>query len=411
MNQIDGVVTGQGGAVPPAGGGAVPGWLNGISLNGLFSDNGWEKWLILLVLIVAGVTAGRVVSALLRRAALKKSEGKEAFRQSLADSAAGPLNLALITGGLAMGLLQLRLSEHLLSFVHGTITLLIYVVAFWFAFNLVSLVELALKRFASRAETRLHTMVVPLIRRSLRIFVVIVGGLIILNNVFGQNVGAWLAGLGIVGLGVSLAAQDSLKNLFGSITILLDHPFRPGERIVFSGFDGPVEEIGFRSIKIRTLTGHLVTIPNSKVVSEAVENIGARPYIRHVMTVTITYDTPAEKVQEAVDIVKRLFEEKGLKEPIHGRVGADEFPPRVYFSGYGDWALRLMILYWHFPPVYWDYMEHAQRFNLRLLQEFNRAGISFAFPSETVFLAGDLKSRLAAAPPAPAHGRARPRRR
>ena len=366
---------------------ALPGWVSGFSLDGLLTDNGWARWLILLALIAVGVAAGKVASALLRRVAQRPAEKGRGFRQHLADGAAGPTNLAFITAGLAAGLLQLQLPPHLLAFVNGTLTLLAYVAGFWLAFNLVSLIELALKRFAARAETRLHTMVVPLIRKSLRIFVVIVGALIILNNVFGQNVGTWLAGLGIVGLAVSLAAQDSLKNLFGSITILLDRPFRPGDRIVFAGFDGPVEEIGFRSIKIRTLTGHLVIVPNSKVVNEAVENIGARPYIRRLATITITYDTPVEKVRRAVDIVKGLFEEDGLRGPIHGRVGGDELPPRVYFSGYGDWALELTVLYWYIPASYWDFMEHAERFNLRLLEEFNHAGIKFAFPSETVFLA------------------------
>jgi MscS family membrane protein len=401
MSAVSASVRSPGGLSHAASATALPSWLSGLSLEGLLANNGWMSRLVLLACIAVGVTAGRVASALLRRAAGAPAEKASGFRQYLADSTAGRANLALTTAGLAAGLLQLHLPQHLLPFVNGTLTLLAYIAGFWLAFNLVSLVELALKRFAARAETRLHTMVVPLIRKSLRIFVVIVGALIILNNVFGQNVGTWLAGLGIAGLAVSLAAQDSLKNLFGSITILLDRPFRPGDRIVFAGFDGPVEEIGFRSIKIRTLTGHLVTVPNSKVVNEAVENIGARPYIRRLATITITYDTPLNKVRQAVDIVKGIFEEQDLRAPIHGHVGKDEFPPRVYFSGYGDWALQVTIMYWYFPAQYWDYMEHAERFNLRLLEEFNRAGISFAFPSETVFLAGDGRDGL------PVEGRAR----
>jgi len=148
-------------------------------------------------------------------------------------------------------------------------------------------------------------------------------------------------------------------------------------------------------VKVRTLDGHLVTVPNSKVVNEAVENIGARPNIRRVMTVTIPYDTPAEKVRTALEIVKALFEEDGLRGPIHVDIGTDQYPPRVYFSDYGDWALKLTVIYWYAPASsYWDYMEHAERFNLRLLQEFNRAGIDFAFPSQTLFLASDSKRRL-----------------
>jgi MscS family membrane protein len=396
MNNLGGAVAAPGAAAPATPGSALHlhSLFSGISLGDLFSANSWVAWLTLLAMILLGVTAGRIASALLRKAAARSARNERGFREHLADGAAGPVNLALITVGLAIGLSQLDLSERLRALVNSSVTLLVYIIIFWYAFNLVSLVELALQRFAARSDTGLHTLVVPLIRKSLRIFVVIVGALIIMNNVFGQNVGTWLAGLGIAGLAVSLAAQDSLKNLFGSITILLDRPFRPGDRIVFSGFDGPVEEIGFRSIKIRTLTGHLVTVPNSKVVSEAVENISARPHIRRLSTFTITYDTPAPKVRQALEIVEGLFEEEGLREPIHGSIGQEQFPPRVYFSDYGDWALQITVIYWYFPPSYWDYMEHAQRFNLRLLEEFNRAGIDFAFPSQTVFLAGDAKRRL-----------------
>ena len=365
------------------------------SLGGLFTRYNWTEWAVLLVLLALGVTAGRVISALLRRAAVASARRGQALRRHLAESASGPVNLALITVGLALGLSQLTLSQHLRAIVNSGLTLLVYVVGFWFAFNLVSLVEYGLKSIAARADARLHSLLAPLIRKTLRIFVVIVGALIILNNVFGQNVGTWLAGLGIAGLAVSLAAQDSLRNLFGSITILLDRPFRPGDLISFSGFLGGVEEVGFRSVKVRTLDGHLVTVPNSKLVNEVVENIGARPNIRRVMTVTITYDTPPEKVRMALEIVKGLFQEDGLREPIHVDMGTDQYPPRAYFSDYGDWALKLTVIYWYAPASnYWDYMEHAERFNLRLLEEFNRVGIDFAFPSQTLFLASDSKRGL-----------------
>ena len=365
------------------------------SLGGLFTRYNWTEWAVLLVLLALGVTAGRVISALLRRAAVASARRGQALRRHLAESASGPVNLALITVGLALGLSQLTLSQHLRAIVNSGLTLLVYVVGFWFAFNLVSLVEYGLKSIAARADARLHSLLAPLIRKTLRIFVVIVGALIILNNVFGQNVGTWLAGLGIAGLAVSLAAQDSLRNLFGSITILLDRPFRPGDLISFSGFLGGVEEVGFRSVKVRTLDGHLVTVPNSKLVNEVVENIGARPNIRRVMTVTITYDTPPEKVRMALEIVKGLFQEDGLREPIHVDMGTDRYPPRAYFSDYGDWALKLTVIYWYAPASnYWDYMEHAERFNLRLLEEFNRVGIDFAFPSQTLFLASDSKRGL-----------------
>ena len=130
------------------------------------------------------------------------------------------------------------------------VLLLLYTVsAFWYAFNLVGVLEVALKKIAAPLDTTLDDDLVPVIRKALRIFIVVVGALFVLQNVFERDIGAWLAGLGIAGLAVSLAAQDSLKNLFGSITILFDRPFAAGQRIRFHGFEGVVEEIGFRSTK------------------------------------------------------------------------------------------------------------------------------------------------------------------
>src|SRR5690606_23160639 len=132
----------------------------------------------------------------------------------------------------------------------------LYIIAIgWFIYNLVDLVDIALRRLTAKTASKLDDMIAPLIRKALRIFVVVIFVLFVAENVFGADITAWLAGLGIAGLAVSLSAQDSIKNLFGSITILLDKPFPVGDRIIFNGTDGFIEEIGFRSTRIRTFGG------------------------------------------------------------------------------------------------------------------------------------------------------------
>jgi MscS family membrane protein len=143
-----------------------------------------------------------------------------------------------------------------------------------------------------------------------RIIVIIFGAIYLVRAISGKPLSALLAGLGIGGLAVALAAQDTLKNFFGSIMIMLDKPFTVGQRVTFGGYDGTVEEIGFRSTRVRTLTGHVVTIPNEKIATDSVENIARRPSIRRLTNITITYDTPLDKVQKAVTITKawtRIF--------------------------------------------------------------------------------------------------------
>ncbi len=372
------------------------GFLDHLELGRVFLDNSWTNWILLGVAIFFGLLIGKIVAAMLGRSAERfRVRGWTVWSDMLQDLAS-PAKLAMLTVGLHVGLVFVDLdrSEHLAG-LRDKVTLLLYSIAvFWYAFNLVSVIDLFLRRFAATTESDLDDQLAPLIRKTLRVVIVIIGVMFVVDSVFGQDIGALLAGLGIAGLAVSLAAQDSLKNLFGSITILLDRPFHVGERIAYSGFDGIIEEIGFRSTKMRTLTGHLVTIPNSNIVNDPVENIGRRPSIRRTMNVTITYDTPREKIEQAVQILRDLLEEEGLREPIHATINGNEYPPRVYFNDYKADSLNIIVIYWFAPPAYWDYLDHAQRFNLRLFEEFEKAGIEFAFPTQTLYLAGDSKREL-----------------
>jgi len=219
-------------------------------------------------------------------------------------------------------------------------------------------------------------------------------GLIYVTHALEMELAPLLASFGLAGLAVSFAAQDTIKNLFGGVTIFLDRPFKIGECILFGGYDEVVEEIGFRTTKIRTLKCHLVTIPTANITSDAVENVGRRPYIRRVMNVTITYDTPREKIEQGVEILRAILDEDGIREPIRPVVGGNEFPPRVYFNDYNAESLNIFMIYWFAPPAYWDYLEHAHKVNLRIFEEFEKAGIEFAFPTQTLYLAGAPRRKL-----------------
>ena len=264
--------------------------------------------------------------------------------------------------------------------IAGTVALI------WFLYGLVMLLDARLKRWAISTTSDIDDIIVPLVGKTLRVFIVIVGGMVVLKNLTGIEIGPLLASLGIGGLAVALAAKDSIANFFGTLTILFDKPFQVGERIVIDSYDGVVESVGFRSSRIRTLTGHLVTIPNEKLINSTVENIGKRPHIRWLTNIGITYDTPPEKVAEAVSILETILADHEGQHPDH--------PPRVFFNGFNDWSLNLMVVLWYHPPDYWDYQVFQQRTCLEILRRFQDAGIDFAFPSQTVYAAGDDKRRL-----------------
>ncbi|MCD6365617.1 MAG: mechanosensitive ion channel family protein [Planctomycetes bacterium] len=252
----------------------------------------------------------------------------------------------------------------------------------WLVFRLVDVLEVFLRKIASKTDTMLDDQLVPLIRKTMRVFVVIVSALYIAKVIFHWNIGALMAGLGIGGLAFALAAKDTLANLFGSITIFVDRPFLMGERVRIKDNDGTIETVGFRSTRIRLLNGHLVTIPNSVVANEVIENIGRRPYLKRVLNVTVTYDTPPEKLQRGIEIIREMLDAR--KDSFD-----EKNPARVFFSDFNAESLNILVYYWFVPPDWWDYLQFNHDFNTELLRRFNEEGIEFAFPTQTIYVKQD----------------------
>jgi len=191
---------------------------------------------------------------------------------------------------------------------------------------------------------------------------------------------------GALAIGVGFGSQALINNFIGGLIMLAERPVRLGERINFGKYEGVVEDVGFRCTKLRTLTDHLVTIPNSILVNESIENIARRRTIRRKMDVTITYDTPREKVAAAVQAIRDILEEKDIRERIHPIVGFEELTPRVFFNDFNAESLNILVVYWYAPTDWWAYLEHCERVNYRIMEEFARLGVEFAFPSRTVYL-------------------------
>ncbi|MBP7275550.1 MAG: mechanosensitive ion channel family protein [Kiritimatiellae bacterium] len=249
------------------------------------------------------------------------------------------------------------------------------------SYVLVDAVEAGIQRRWHAGGSEMDRMLGPLVRKSIRITIVVLVVVQVAQILSGSSVTSLLAGLGVGGLAVALAAQDTIKNFFGSLVLLADKPFEIGQRVVVDGHDGTVESVGFRSTRIRTLDGHQVTIPNGELANRTILNIGRRPYIRRILNIGLTFDTPPEKIQRALDILNELLRD-------HPGVRPD-FPPRVFFSEISAYALNVMVIYWHHPADYWSYMKFSERLNLEIIRRFKEEGIRFAFPSQTLYLAND----------------------
>ena len=362
-------------------------------LNYQFHGNELWRFALLLAVIIATMIVARFVRYLTNRSA-RKLEQKQPLKllQLFLKCLARPLAVAIFAAGfhLARFTLKFQLTEDDVGFSLRTFELwgrisqaLLALAIAYFLYRLVDIIEHYLSRWATKTETELDNMLVPIIRKGLRVFIVLLTGLFIVDNVLNQDVGTILAAAGIGGLAVALAAQETIANFFGSINIFADRPFLVGERIRINGFDGPVESVGFRSTRIRTLDGHQVSIPNSKIANEMLENIGRRPFIKRLANISITYDTPPEKVQKAVQIIKDILAQTD-------EVNRDpELIPRVYFNAFKDFYLNILVIYWVHPPDYWLFQQVNQNVNLAIMRAFEAEGIEFAFPTQTLYLKKD----------------------
>ena len=350
------------------------------SLSKIFPDAqfvGWQLWqwvLWLLNLVLAFVLAF-IITWIVN---LFLSRKDTAMRQQIKRFVAWPVRF----------LLWLLLEQVGLSFIGLSMTVRTLfrfdpVLPFVMTWTAVRLVDLLVFWWGERLRRSGREDAIVLLqpaRTAIRITLVTAAVLFWLDNI-GLKISTLLAGLGVGGLAVALAAQDTLKNLLGSIMILLDKPYRVGQRIVVKGHDGVVEEIGLRSTRMRLLTGHQTTIPNDEMAKIDIENIGQRPHIRRLTNIGITYDTPPEKIEKAVDIILKILDNHEGMDP--------EFPPRAYFSEYNPYSLNILVLYWYHPADYWGYMKFSQWVNLQIAREFQKEGIKFAFPTSTTYLSQD----------------------
>jgi MscS family membrane protein len=366
-------------------------WINTKAFDGIT----WLKLVVCLFLLFLVVLVERIIKSIIQKKeqSIYTDEEKISWMKFFLSAVEKPLSLVIWIYGIYIALSPLLVhfkapdGTNIVHSIAQRITGIGGILAIvWFAFRLVQIVDIKLKKWAASTESTIDDMLVPLVGKTLRIFIIIIGGMIIIQNLTGLQLGPLIASLGIGGLAVALAAKESIANFFGTLTILFDKPFQVGERIVIDNCDGVVESVGFRSTRIRTLTGHLVTIPNEKVVNSTLENIGLRPHIRWLTNITITYDTPPDKVEKAVKIIENILENhEGMNE---------DFPPRVYFNNFNDCSLNIMVIVWYHPPNYWDCQAWIQKTCLKIMREFEKEEIEFAFPTQTVYLANDEKRQL-----------------
>jgi MscS family membrane protein len=364
----------------------LAGWLEQFQwLQYQWLGNPLWQYVAALLYIVAAFYAAKVVDFLFR-VQLKKltAKTKATWDDLLLDLVRGPVKLITFVILLHVGLRVFAWPEWAAGFISNGLKIVVAASITYVALKFVDLgMGVWRKRTEAAEDAILDSQLFPILSKSAKVFVAVVAALVTTQNL-GMNVTGLLASLSIGGLAVGLAAQDTLSNIFGAVALLADKPFRVGDRVQLDSIDGSVEAIGLRSTRIRTLDGHLVTVPNRTMANANLTNVSKRPNIKTVMNVGVTYDTPAEKIERAMQILEEIYRP-------HPKT-ADLI---ISFNKFESSALNILVVHWWNSTDFKEYLLQFQKLNLELKRRFDAEGISFAFPSQTVYLRQDSSWQVA----------------
>ena len=311
---------------------------------------------------------------------VKKTEAE--WDDLLFEAITKPVNAFIMIGAVhvAAFILVFNLENFPTNFIGKSYTVLLGLILVWGVYRLVDVVAHYLDELVSSKDEELKGQFVPLIKKALRIFVVVVGALTVLATI-GVNITGLAALLSVGALAISMGAKDSVANLVGTVNILSDRPYKVGDWItVGSDIDGDVEEIGFRSTKIRMFDKTLMTVPNGTLATETIKNWSRMPMRRIKMTIGITYDATPDQIREALKRIETLLKEDE---------GVDQEYMLVQFTDFGPSSLDVFLYYFSKSTVWKEYLDTRERVNLKIMECLEEMGLELAFPTQTMHLKGD----------------------
>jgi len=338
-----------------------------------FYHNSLGDWGIALLIIIGVVIATKLVIWFIKNV-LKKLSAKTETRLDdlLVEMLEEPIIYIFALGGIWFALKRLVFPPDITDYIDKGFWFVVILAATWFiARLLIALIDEYLAPVIEKSDSDLDDQLLPIARKVIKYTIWTLGILIALSNV-GFNVGAILAGLGIGGLALAMAAKDTVANIFGGVTIFTDKPFILGDRVKIGSYDGIVQEVGIRSTRIKTLSGTMLTVPNMKFTDGIIENISMEPSRKVTLNLGLTYDTPENKIQLAIDILKDIIANtKGTEENV-----------LVSFNSFGDFSLGILFIYYITKGA--DILQVQTDVNMQILKRFNDNKLEFAFPTQSI---------------------------
>ncbi|MBN1433961.1 mechanosensitive ion channel family protein [Candidatus Fermentibacterales bacterium] len=293
------------------------------------------------------------------------------FRRSLR-----PIGLAVLVLGLYLALEMLGLPDSLQIWTGRAFLLLIVIDVTWFLFGLIDGAADAMGALADRTESQLDDQLVPLLRKVAK-GVVAALAIVFALQAMGYPVGGLLAGLGIGGIALALAAQDTVAGVFASVAIFLDRPFMVGDFIKVGDQIGTVEEIGIRSTRLRTVEKTLVSIPNKILMDERIDNWSMRPMRRVDMKIGVTYSTTPDQMEGLLSDVRTY---------LASNRDVDDEMILVNFTEFSDSSLDIEMRFFVRTVDYAEWLDMRERINLDVMRMVASRGLSMAFPSTSIYM-------------------------
>ncbi len=339
-----------------------------------FYYNTVAEWALAIGILVASFIIAKIIywifgNVIKRMAAKTKSR----IDDIIVDTFQQPVVFGLTIFGLWYGIRQLMFPDKIHHWINNVYHVLIVITITWLIARLVdAILKEYLVPLAEKTESDMDDQLIPVVRKGLRAGIWILGIIVALNNA-GYDVAALIAGLGIGGLALALAAKETISNIFGGITVFTDKPFKINDRIKIDGFDGTITEIGIRVTRLKTLEGRIVTIPNSKFTAGMVENVSLEPSRKVVLNIGLIYDTPTIKMEKAMELLKEIAASSTNLEE-----GA-----LVSFNNFGDSSLGILFIYYIKKEA--DILVTQSEINLAIMKQFEAHGLEMAYPTQTVY--------------------------
>lgn len=353
-------------------------------LQNVYYGNRFISWIISASIIVFALIVNWIIT-LINKKIQKRSAGKSRnyFSGLLMRTLENPLKFGIVLAAIWFALARLDLSKQFDNAIYEAYKILTVLNITWFIAHLASgLIQeyfaIRNERFAETGEKKHYDLHIVSLTHKSALFIIWAIGIVTALDSVGISLKAILGTLGIGGVAIALAAQDTVKNIFGGFTILMDGTFRIGDRVQIGDYDGIVEDIGIRSTKIRNFDMRVITLPNYKLVDNYVVNVSSAPKLRVVNTLGLEYTTTPEQLENAMKILTEIAQWNDK---------VDDEGISATFQGFGESALKIRFCY--FVKDANDSLDTPSNINFEILKQFNAAGLKFAFPTQTIYFEKD----------------------